>query len=85
LPLIEAYISIGRAHERGIGWQVSGNAWNLVAATLCTISAAGIAIVMVVLTELTLLNVLVEGFTGVGALGGVAWIIAAAKVLRRSL
>ena len=58
--------------------------WNLIAAVLCTIAAAITAIVAVLLylADGTLINLLAVAACGVGALGGGAWIVAAAMGVR---
>ena len=59
-----------------------GDVFNLAAAILCTIGAAVSAVAMF-LSEPTLVNLLAGAGSAIGALGGVAWIMAAAIGLRQ--
>lgn len=51
--------------------------WNLVAAILCWIGVS-VCTAALLLSEPTFVNVLAAIGTGIGALGGLAWVIAAA-------
>jgi hypothetical protein len=62
--------------------QVTGDGWNLVAAILCTIGAL-IGTVAMFLSEPTGVNLLAGIGTAIGAVGGIAWIVAAATEMRR--
>jgi hypothetical protein len=57
--------------------------WNLLAAILCTI-AAGIATVALYMSEPTFVNHLSAIGSGIGTLGGIAWIVVAAIGVRQS-
>jgi hypothetical protein len=61
---------------------VHSDAWNLVAAILCTIGA-GVGTVALFLSEPSLVNLLAGIGAAIATLGGVAWIIAAVVALRQ--
>ncbi|HEU0081671.1 MAG TPA: hypothetical protein VFQ87_02270 [Bradyrhizobium sp.] len=63
--------------------RVQAALWNLLAAILCTI-AAGIATVALYMSEPTFVNHLSAIGSGIGTLGGMAWIVAAAIGVRQS-
>jgi hypothetical protein len=63
--------------------RVQAAVWNLLAAILCTI-AAGIATVALYMSEPTFVNHLSAIGSGIGTLGGFAWIVAAAIGVRQS-
>jgi hypothetical protein len=62
---------------------VGGDVWNLVAAIGCTIGAV-ICFVALLLSEPTLVNHIAALGTGIGALGCIAWVVAAAIAVRRN-
>jgi hypothetical protein len=67
---------------QGASW-VQAAVWNLIAAILCTIAAV-IATVALYLSEATFVNQLSALGSGIGTLGGIAWIVAAAIGVRQS-
>ena len=74
------------ALTRGRGSAVSGDAWNLVAASLCTLGT-GVGTAALVATYLaapTDVNLLLECLGGlIATMGGGAWVTAAAIAVRR--
>jgi hypothetical protein len=62
---------------------VAGDVWNLVAAIGCTIGAV-ICFVALLLSPGTFINELAALGTGIGALGCIAWVVAAAIAVRRN-
>jgi len=60
---------------------VTGEAWNLIAAVLCTIGAA-VGAVALGLSGWSLVNSLAFAGAVIGFFGGIAWIAAAVMALR---
>jgi hypothetical protein len=66
------------------GNRVVGEICNLLAAILCTVGAA-IGAVAMFLSEPTFVNQLAALGSAIGAVGGIAWIVAAAVAVRERL
>jgi hypothetical protein len=67
-----------------VGESVRGEGWNLLAASLCALAAAGSTALYGYLWyfEPTMPNLIATLLSGIGTAGGIAWIVAAAISLR---